>query len=95
MSITETLATRTALTSSASRLIASQGNAFDIELKKAVAKEHPTQQENTVSAQPTQASQPSAAAKELQEWLDMSPEERLFFTILASMGISKEEFEAM
>lgn len=95
MSITETLATRTALTSSASRLIASQGNAFDIELKKAVEKEHPTQQENAVSAQPTQVSQQSAAAQELQEWLDMSAQERLFFTILASMGISKEEFEAM
>lgn len=25
----------------------------------------------------------------------MSPEERLFFTVLASMGISKEEYEAM
>lgn len=95
MSIIETLATCTSSTSSASRLVASQRNAFDIELKKAVAKEHPAQQENAVSAQPKQASHQSAAAQELQEWLDMSPEERLFFTVLASMGISKEEFEAM
>ncbi|MCW2474324.1 hypothetical protein [Candidatus Symbiopectobacterium sp. NZEC151] len=95
MSIIETLATRTSLTSSASRLVASQGSAFDVELKKAVAKEHPAHQENAVSALPKQASQQSAAAQELQEWLEMSPEERLFFTVLASMGISKEEFEAM
>lgn len=95
MSIIETVATRTALTSSASRLMASQGNAFDIELKKAVAKDHPAQQENVVSAEPALASHQSAAAQELQEWLDMSPQERLFFTVLASMGISKEEFEAM
>ncbi|MBG6248468.1 MULTISPECIES: hypothetical protein [Symbiopectobacterium] len=95
MSIIETLATRTALTSSASRLVASQGNAFDIELKKAVAKEHPAQQENSVSAQPELVSHQSTAAQELQEWLEMSPEDRLFFTVLASMGISKEEFEAM
>lgn len=95
MPIIETLTMRTPLASSASHLIASQGNAFDIELKKAVAQHHPAQQENAVSAQPTQAPQQSAAAQELQEWLEMSPEERLFFTILASMGISKEEFEAM
>lgn len=95
MSIIETLAMRTASTSPASRLIASQGNAFDIELQKAVAKKYPTQQENAVSAIPTPVSQQSAAAQELKEWLEMSPEDRLFFTILASMGISKEEFEAM
>lgn len=95
MSIIETLAMRTPFASSASHLITSQGNAFDIELKKAVAKQHPAQQEKAVSAQPTQAPQQSAAAQELQKWLEMSPEERLFFTILASMGISKQEFEAM
>lgn len=95
MSIIETLATRASLTSPASRLVASQGNAFDIELKKAAAKEHPTQQENTISIQPEQPSQQSTAAQELKEWLEMSPEDRLFFTVLASLGISKEEFESM
>ncbi|UMO86116.1 hypothetical protein HP572_11895 [Pectobacterium sp. PL64] len=39
--------------------------------------------------------QRSKAAKEFMDWVSMSHEERLFFSVLASMGISKEQYEAM
>ena len=32
-------------------------------------------------------------ARELQEWLAMTPDQRLFFTVLHSMGVSKEQYE--
>jgi|GEM_PF-4199808 len=34
-------------------------------------------------------------ARELQEWLAMTPDQRLFFTVLHSMGVSKEQYEQM
>ncbi|QWT39824.1 hypothetical protein [Dickeya dadantii] len=72
--------------------IESESDAFGIELKKAQAAAYiPSRSETNVRSQP----QPSAAAQELMEWLAMSPEERLFFSVLSSMGISKEQYEAM
>lgn len=39
--------------------------------------------------------EPSAVEREFMEYAAMSPQEKLFFALLASLGISKEEYEAM
>ncbi|AIR68878.1 hypothetical protein [Dickeya fangzhongdai] len=92
MSKLEIQATSASYTPARSLQIESESDAFGIELKKAQAEERiPSSGETKLRAQ----SQPSAAAQELMEWLAMSPEERLFFSVLSSMGISKEQYEAM
>ena len=39
--------------------------------------------------------EPSRVEQEFMEYAAMSPQEKLFFAVLASLGISKEEYEAM
>ena len=38
---------------------------------------------------------PSGVEQEFMEYAAMSPQEKLFLAVLASLGISKEEYEAM
>ncbi|NPE60059.1 hypothetical protein HLB27_16710 [Dickeya dadantii] len=92
MSTLETQATSSSYAPARALQIESEGNAFGIELKKAQAEAYiPSRNETNVRSQ----LQLPAAAQELMEWPAMSPEERLFFSVLSSMGISKEQYEAM
>ncbi|MDQ8035631.1 MAG: hypothetical protein REJ50_26800 [Bordetella sp.] len=43
----------------------------------------------------TQAAAPSRAEQEFMEYAALSPQEKLFRAALASLGISKEEYDAM
>lgn len=38
---------------------------------------------------------PSRAEQEFMDYASMSTEDRMFYTVLASLGISKEEYDAM
>lgn len=64
---------------------------FKMALEKAKDSGQISRHEPTVKVEP----QRSQAAQEFMDWVSMSPEERLFFSVLSSMGISKEQYEAM
>ncbi|WP_343652794.1 hypothetical protein [Herbaspirillum sp.] len=41
------------------------------------------------------ASTKSDPARELQEWAAMSPDQRLFYMVLQSLGVTKDQYEQM
>lgn len=64
---------------------------FKMALEKAKESGQLSRHEPSAKIEP----QRSKAAQEFMDWVSMSHEERLFFSVLASMGISKEQYEAM
>ncbi|WCG81755.1 hypothetical protein [Pectobacterium sp. A5351] len=66
-------------------------NTFSMALEKAKDSGQISRHEPSAKVEP----QRSKAAQEFMDWVSMSHEERLFFSVLASMGISKEQYEAM
>ncbi|MBA5203100.1 hypothetical protein [Pectobacterium aroidearum] len=64
---------------------------FKMALEKAKESGQISRHESSAKVEP----QRSKAAQEFMDWVSMSHEERLFFSVLASMGISKEQYEAM
>ncbi|QPI41592.1 MULTISPECIES: hypothetical protein [Pectobacterium] len=64
---------------------------FKMALEKAKESGQISRHEHSAKVEP----QRSKAAQEFMDWVSMSHEERLFFSVLASMGISKEQYEAM
>jgi hypothetical protein len=64
---------------------------FKMALEKAKESGQLSRHEPSAKIEP----QRSKAAQEFMDWVSMSHEERLFFSVLASMGISKEQYDAM
>ncbi|MEQ9943084.1 hypothetical protein ABRP58_13725 [Pectobacterium aroidearum] len=64
---------------------------FKMALEKAKESGQISRHEPSAKVEP----QHSKAAQEFMDWVSLSHEERLFFSVLASMGISKEQYEAM
>lgn len=73
------------------RAITPDENTFKMALEQAKDSGLISRHEPSAKIEP----QRSKAAQEFMDWVSMSHEERLFFSVLASMGISKEQYEAM
>ncbi|MBN3137912.1 hypothetical protein [Pectobacterium punjabense] len=71
--------------------IAPNEDTFKMALEKAKDNGQLIRHEPSAKVEP----QRSQAAQEFMDWVSMSYEEKLFFSVLASMGISKEQYEAM
>lgn len=51
--------------------------------------------ESTLQRAKAGGSVKSEAARELQEWTAMTPDQRLFYMVLQSLGVSKDQFDQM
>ena len=71
--------------------IAPSEDTFKIALEKAKDSGQTSRHEPSAKVEP----QRSKAAQEFMDWVSTSHEERLLFPVLASMGISKEQYETM
>ncbi|KGA23621.1 hypothetical protein AO825_00220 [Pectobacterium brasiliense] len=71
--------------------IAPNEDTFKIALEKAKDSGQTSRHEPSAKVEP----QRSKAAQEFMDWVSTPHEERLFFSVLASMGISKEQYETM
>ncbi len=51
--------------------------------------------ESTLQLAKAGGSAKSDPARELQEWAAMTPDQRLFYMVLQSLGVSKDQFDQM